>query len=1575
LSNSNDWTIYIGHTTKTEFTGTTDWVPVTSLTQVYSNTFTDPGAPGWIVLDITDWVYNGVDNIVIAVDENATGYNTSSDDFYCTVTPSVRALTYRSDLTNPDPTAPPTASYARSAISNIIFNGITISCPSPSNLSVSNLSYTSAEISWTTGGSTNWNIEYGPAGFTPGTGTVVYNVTNPYTISPLTHNTAYDVYVQDSCGPGDLSFWTGPLNFYTPYDLQCTAGTQTVIFTENWETGVGSWTGDIGTANGEWQFGTGTTGSTGTGPSGAHEGSQYIYFESSGVSGSASMVSPPIDLTGGNGSALLSFWAHGYGADIAGASLTISASNSPTGTFTTVFTDTFTTQLQSAEADPYIQYFINLDAYLGQTIYLEFNYNNPGSYESDFAIDLIEVSSCVTCPAPSNLMATSSPAGTSADLDWTSGGSTLWNIEYGPAGFTKGTGTVEAVTTKPHTILGLSIATDYDFYVQDSCGVGDLSSWVGPHSFTTNAPPLNGVYTIGDTAGGAVYDFPSFSSAARYLSIGGVSGQVTFNVASDVYNEQVFIDTIIGASPTNTVTFQAATGNAADVELTYESTLSAENYTVLLDRTKYLRLKNLTISATGSSYATVVELKDSANYNVIDSCILNGVSTTSTSSNRAVIYKGSTGHAEYNTISNNQINNGSYGIYYYGSGTTSLSSGIVVENNSLIDQYYYGIRLYYLDAPIANSNQVLSNSTYTSFYGIYAGYCDNGLEITKNAIEHSQSGYGIYVYYSDGTALEPGLIANNMVSYYDGTSTLYGIYHYYSTYKNYYHNSVNVEGTSSSTRAMYVYGTSSSDIDMKNNIISNSSNDGYAIYFSSTAMTNVASDYNVFYAPNTDLGYYGGAQTDLAAWQTTTSFDANSLEENPVFANIYLNNLTPLSIAIDNLGTPIAGITTDIYDNPRSATTPDIGAVEFNGYTDDLSLLDVKIENGRCLSTNDSIFLTVHNLIGSAVDFSVNNLRLVWDVTGPVVSTDTITITAGTLASGVDTVFVGSGVDLSVPGTYNVSAYIETNAVNPVPVNDTLINFYTHEVSNPFMVSPKYDTIYNPEDTTKLMVISSYFEEGDFFITEICHYAGTSTGEPIGGKPTYLGDDYIEITGAPGTDLGGFTFEKWTSSGSAPSVSHTFPAGTILNAQGTYLLSTYQGTISLGDYHQVADITSSYSSSEDCLNMLRNQKGDIVDAVLYGTASTIPATSGVTTEWTGAGTDGSSSWGIRLTGADTDDNTNWVEATQDPNVLNTGVTNPPAPTTPVGFSWSYNGTVTSTQPDTVVGPYMTNGAYEYAAAFTDTACGLQTDTAFIHVAMPFATTSMTTQSVCIGDSLELFVDLTGTAPWTLIVTDGSGNDTIPGITTSPYGIWVYPTAQTTTYKAIKVLDANGWNYSNDSIVVTLDSIPTAEYSYAVSNVTATYAEVDFTDISVNADSVKYDFGDGITSTQANPTHNYTSNGTFNAYQVAYNQCGTDTFWLDVIVSGVSIEDFNTNYQVDVYPNPNNGRFTTEIYVDNTEKAALHILTIEGRKVYAEDLGTFNGRKTIDLDIDLPKGVYFVQIQMLHGNIVRKLIVQ
>jgi len=48
LANSNNWTIYLGYTSKTSFASTTDWVPAPVLTQVYSGTVTIPTGTGWM---------------------------------------------------------------------------------------------------------------------------------------------------------------------------------------------------------------------------------------------------------------------------------------------------------------------------------------------------------------------------------------------------------------------------------------------------------------------------------------------------------------------------------------------------------------------------------------------------------------------------------------------------------------------------------------------------------------------------------------------------------------------------------------------------------------------------------------------------------------------------------------------------------------------------------------------------------------------------------------------------------------------------------------------------------------------------------------------------------------------------------------------------------------------------------------------------------------------------------------------------------------------------------------------------------------------------------------------------------------------------------------------------------------------------------------------------------------------------------------------------------------------------------------------------------------------------------------
>ena len=58
----------------------------------------------------TPFTYTGTGNIIIAVDQNKPGYDSGAHDFYCSNdgTSDARAITYRSDATNPNPSSPPT---------------------------------------------------------------------------------------------------------------------------------------------------------------------------------------------------------------------------------------------------------------------------------------------------------------------------------------------------------------------------------------------------------------------------------------------------------------------------------------------------------------------------------------------------------------------------------------------------------------------------------------------------------------------------------------------------------------------------------------------------------------------------------------------------------------------------------------------------------------------------------------------------------------------------------------------------------------------------------------------------------------------------------------------------------------------------------------------------------------------------------------------------------------------------------------------------------------------------------------------------------------------------------------------------------------------------------------------------------------------------------------------------------------------------------------------------------------------------------------------------------------------------
>jgi hypothetical protein len=150
---------------------------------------------------------------------------------------------------------------------------------------------------------------------------------------------------------------------------------------------------------------------------------------------------------------------------------------------------------------------------------------------------------------------------------------------------------------------------------------------------------------------------------------------------------------------------------------------------------------------------------------------------------------------------------------------------------------------------------------------------------------------------------------------------------------------------------------------------------------SSTTFLNLNSNYNNYWSTGArDGGFRTGSlaitaftdYADLATFAAAVSDDANSQELDPLFADAS-NDLH--TCALQNIGTPIAGITDDYDCQSRSATTPAIGADECPPLT--------------AITVNLKLFLQGYYIDGGIMQPVLNNQAVAGSGAN---ETDTITV-------------------------------------------------------------------------------------------------------------------------------------------------------------------------------------------------------------------------------------------------------------------------------------------------------------------------------------------------------------------------------------------------------------------------------------------------------------------------------------------------------------------------------------------------------------------------------------------------------
>lgn len=372
-------------------------------------------------------------------------------------------------------------------------------CPQPTAFSLVTQTTSGATVQWTAGGAeTQWEIEYGPIGFTLGTGTTVSGpgVTSPESITGLAPNAFYQVYVRAICGAGDTSFFTGPVSFNTygqglymdvdnaciPFNDISATGTNNAL-TDDAEVGVtlpftllyqgtivnqvtignnggialGSLTAQVAFGNTAMNLAP-----TGLYPFWDDIGNNGlgVFYQTIGTPGNQQfIVQWNKEHLGATGNDLV------YQVIIDQATNEIYFNYDDVDAGNVTYDNGASATVGIAGPSQDIQLSLDNATYLSENTCAHFFYTD--------------------CPRPTTL----TPGYITPDevaFSWTAGlsGESDWIVEYGPAGFTPGTGTFLNEPNAFSTITGLVQLTEYDVYIYADCASGDTSVAL-TYNFTT----------------------------------------------------------------------------------------------------------------------------------------------------------------------------------------------------------------------------------------------------------------------------------------------------------------------------------------------------------------------------------------------------------------------------------------------------------------------------------------------------------------------------------------------------------------------------------------------------------------------------------------------------------------------------------------------------------------------------------------------------------------------------------------------------------------------------------------------------------------------------------------------------------------------------------------------------------------------------------------------------------------------------------------------------------------------------------------------------------------------------------
>ncbi len=177
----------------------------------------------------------------------------------------------------------------------------------------------------------------------------------------------------------------------------------------------------------------------------------------------------------------------------------------------------------------------------------------------------------------------------------------------------------------------------------------------------------------------------------------------------------------------------------------------------------------------------------------------------------------------------------------------------------------------------------------------------------------------------------------------------------------------------------------------------------------------------------------------------------------------------------------------------------------------------------------------------------------------------------------------------------------------------------------------------------------------------------------------------------------------------------------------------------------------------------------------------------------------------------------------------------------------------------------------------------------------------------------------------------------------------------------------GWDESVETIKV-IDE-PVADFSYNIDN-----GVVEFTNNSVFGSTYFWDFGDGNTSIEENPSHSFGANNTFPVMFTVSNHCGEQSNTQNITITTNTIEPEKL-FQIIITPNPADQFVDIEWQNNPSQDVRIILFDVAGKKVEEYLVSNINGKTKKRLDIsELSFGMYFIKMQSKNKTAFEKLLI-